>query len=147
MHKVPDGDRIWHRMGDVGYLDDRDRFWFCGRKAHRVTMSDRTLFTIPCEAIFNSIEEVYRSALVGVGPAGSQTPVIIVEPWPEHRPTSSSAREALGLAYFKVGDLENAFKQFEAVLDDSEGPPSIKQRMRIMLDLIASQGGPVKAAS
>ncbi|MGI9356925.1 MAG: tetratricopeptide repeat protein [Rhizobiaceae bacterium] len=62
-------------------------------------------------------------------------------------PWRSSAREALGLAYFKVGDLENAFKQFEAVLDDSEGPPSIKQRMRIMLDLIASQGGPVKAAS
>jgi len=62
-------------------------------------------------------------------------------------PWRSSAREALGLAYFKVGDLENAFKQFEAVLDDNEGPASIKQRMRIMLDLIASQGGPVKEAS
>lgn len=59
-------------------------------------------------------------------------------------PWRSSAREALGLAYFKAGDLDNAFKQFEAVLNDSESPSSIKQRMRIMLDLIASQGGPVK---
>ncbi len=25
------GSRIWHRMGDLGYLDDRGRLWFCGR--------------------------------------------------------------------------------------------------------------------
>ena len=52
-HKVRDGKRVWHRMGDVGYLDSRDRFWFCGRKAHRVTVGKRTLFTVPCEAFFN----------------------------------------------------------------------------------------------
>ncbi len=79
MHKVIDGDRIWHRMGDVGYLDDRDRFWFCGRKAHRVTMKDRTLFTIPCEAIFNAHPAVYRSALVPRGQRPNQTPVILIE--------------------------------------------------------------------
>ena len=28
----PDG-TVWHRMGDVGYLDDRGRLWFCGRKS------------------------------------------------------------------------------------------------------------------
>ena len=27
---------ILHRMGDVGYLDDRARLWFCGRKSQRV---------------------------------------------------------------------------------------------------------------
>ncbi len=62
-------------------------------------------------------------------------------------PWRSSAREALGLAYYKAGDLENAFKQFEAIYDDGDSPASIKQRMRIMLDVIASQGGPVKEAS
>ncbi len=62
-------------------------------------------------------------------------------------PWRSSAREALGLAYYKAGDLENAFKQFESIYDDEDSPASIKQRMRIMLDLIASQGGPVKEAS
>ena len=54
MHKVRRWRPVWHRMGDVGYLDDRDRFWFCGRKAHRVTTDKRTLFTVPCEAIFNA---------------------------------------------------------------------------------------------
>jgi len=66
-------------MGDVGYLDEHDRLWFCGRKSHRVQTAEGTLFTIPCEAIFNTHDKVKRSALVGVGPAGNQTPVIVIE--------------------------------------------------------------------
>ncbi|MGR3218999.1 MAG: fatty acid CoA ligase family protein, partial [Candidatus Anammoxibacter sp.] len=27
---------FYHRMGDVGYIDDKGRLWFCGRKSHRV---------------------------------------------------------------------------------------------------------------
>ncbi|HKI70651.1 MAG TPA: fatty acid CoA ligase family protein, partial [Verrucomicrobiae bacterium] len=78
--KIRDGKNFWHRMGDVGYLDDENRLWFCGRKSHRVQTATCTLFTIPCEAIFNTHEKVKRSALVGVGPAGNQTPVIVIEP-------------------------------------------------------------------
>ncbi|MEI8191620.1 MAG: peptide synthase, partial [candidate division NC10 bacterium] len=70
---------IWHRMGDVGYLDERGRLWFCGRKAHRVQTAQATLFTIPCEAIFNRHPRVRRSALVGVGAAGDKRPVMIIE--------------------------------------------------------------------
>ncbi len=77
--KICDGENFWHRMGDVGYMDEQNRLWFCGRKSHRVQTADGTLFTIPCEAIFNTHEKVKRSALVGVGPAGKQTPVIIIE--------------------------------------------------------------------
>ena len=58
-------------------------------------------------------------------------------------PFRSSAREAMGLAHFKAGDLENAFKQFEAISEDGDAPSAIRQRVRIMLDLIASRGGPV----
>lgn len=84
--KIQDGERLWHRMGDVGYRGEDGRIWFCGRKAHRVVTADGTLFTIPCEAIFNEHPDVYRSALVGVGPAGAQEPVIIVEPEPGRPP-------------------------------------------------------------
>ena len=89
LHKVRDGDSFWHRMGDVGYLDEQDRFWFCGRKAHRVQNVEGVMFTIPCEAILNEHEKVYRSALVGIGEPQHQLPVMIVEPWPEHRPQTS----------------------------------------------------------
>jgi acyl-CoA synthetase (AMP-forming)/AMP-acid ligase II len=71
---------IHHRMGDVGYRDERGRLWFCGRKSHRVILADETLFTIPCEAIFNTHPAVFRSALVGVERRGEVIAVICIEP-------------------------------------------------------------------
>ena len=59
-------------------------------------------------------------------------------------PYRASAREALGLAYYKAGDLENAFKQFNSLVEDLETPPGLAQRTRIILDVIASKGGPVR---
>jgi len=81
--KIPDNDRIWHRMGDLGWIDHKGRLWFCGRKNHRVITTEKTLFTIPCEAIFNNHPAVYRTALVGVGRPPNQRPVICIELQPE----------------------------------------------------------------
>ncbi len=77
--KIADGRSIRHRMGDMGYLDRQNRLWFCGRKAHRVLTAEGVLYTICCEAIFNEHPLVFRSALVGVGEAGNQRPILIVE--------------------------------------------------------------------
>jgi len=77
--KIADGEGFWHRMGDLGYLDEKNRLWFCGRKGHRVITETGTMYSVCCEALFNEHPAVFRSALVGVGPAGKQVPVIIVE--------------------------------------------------------------------
>jgi len=58
--KILTDGKLYHRMGDLGYLDDLGYLWFCGRKAHRV----KNLYSIPCEAIFNNHPEVKRSALI-----------------------------------------------------------------------------------
>jgi len=77
---LPDGStRIVHRMGDLGYFDAQGRLWFCGRKGHRVVTAEGTLCTEQVEPVFNVHPEVRRTALVGVGPAGRQTPVLCVE--------------------------------------------------------------------
>ncbi|CAN2039476.1 hypothetical protein GMMP15_1290006 [Candidatus Magnetomoraceae bacterium gMMP-15] len=61
-------------------MDQKNRLWFCGRKSHRVIISENeTLYTIPCEAVFNQHPRVFRCALVGVGPVPHQTPVLCVE--------------------------------------------------------------------
>jgi len=79
--KIPDpgAGGFYHRMGDVGYRDESGRLWFCGRKSHRVALEGETLFTIPCEAVFNNHLKVFRTALVGVKQNGSTVPVICVE--------------------------------------------------------------------
>ncbi|PRQ04969.1 fatty acid CoA ligase family protein [Enhygromyxa salina] len=64
--KILDGEQIWHRMGDVGWRDEHGRIWFCGRKSHRVVISDGpTMFTVSSEKVFDAHPDVYRSALVG----------------------------------------------------------------------------------
>jgi acyl-CoA synthetase (AMP-forming)/AMP-acid ligase II len=77
--KIQDGGHVVHRMGDVGYADPEGRLWMCGRKSHRVVTEARTLFSVPVEEIFNQHEAVRRTALVGVGPKGKKTPVLLVE--------------------------------------------------------------------
>jgi acyl-CoA synthetase (AMP-forming)/AMP-acid ligase II len=77
--KILAGDTFYHRMGDLGYLDEHGRVWFCGRKSHRVITATETLFTIMCEAVFNTHPQIYRTALVGVGAPGAARPVICVE--------------------------------------------------------------------
>jgi acyl-CoA synthetase (AMP-forming)/AMP-acid ligase II len=91
--KIADGSDLWHRMGDAGYLDQQDRFWYCGRMAHRVETPAGPMYTVPCEAIFNRHPHVRRSALVGVGRPGSQRPVMILEPRPGRMPKSAQQRE------------------------------------------------------
>lgn len=83
--KIPDGADVWHRMGDVGWIDERGRLWFCGRKNHRVETPDGVLFTEQVEAIFNQHPAIFRSALVGVGKRPSQRPVVCLELEASHR--------------------------------------------------------------
>ncbi|MDR0184587.1 olefin beta-lactone synthetase [Lysobacter arvi] len=73
------GERIVHRMGDVGYLDAEGRLWFCGRKTHRVETAQGPLYTEQVEPVFNTHAQVRRTALVGVGTTGAQRPVLCVE--------------------------------------------------------------------
>ena len=77
--KINHDGEIRHRMGDLGWMDKKGRIWFCGRKSHRVITDEETLFTIPCETIFNTHPHVFRSALVGIGPRQQQKPVICIE--------------------------------------------------------------------
>jgi len=91
--KIKDEDGFWHRIGDVGYLDDVGRLWFCGRKAHRVFSRQGIMYTICCEALINCHPDVFRAALVGIATEpGYQIPVIIVE---LHKPITRSQKDIL----------------------------------------------------
>jgi len=80
--KIQDRDTIRHRMGDLGYLSE-GRLWFCGRKAHRLLTESGMVPAVPVEGVFNEHPQVFRTALVGVGAAGKEQPVLCVELEPE----------------------------------------------------------------
>ncbi len=77
--KIADGTTVRHRMGDLGYLDEQGRLWFCGRKAHRLQTAGGMVPAVPVEGVFNEHPDVFRTALVGIGPSGAEIPVLCVE--------------------------------------------------------------------
>jgi acyl-CoA synthetase (AMP-forming)/AMP-acid ligase II len=90
--KIRDGDAIWHRMGDLGYLDDRGRLWFYGRKSQRVEAAGGPLYTEPVELIFNRHPAVFRSALVGLRAGGALVPAVVLELRPGMAPRTAADR-------------------------------------------------------
>ncbi len=137
LHKVRDGNSFWHRMGDVGYLDERDRFWFCGRKAHRVERVQSVMFTIPCEAILNQHSKVYRSALVGIGTPGSQSPVMVVETWPEHRPQTPKDEQQLMAELWDLAKSSPLTESVHDILLHPSLPVDIRHNAKIFREKLA----------
>jgi acyl-CoA synthetase (AMP-forming)/AMP-acid ligase II len=86
--------RSWHRTGDLGYRDG-GLLWFCGRKSHRLETERGLVAPVPVENLLNRHPHVARSALVGVGPRGHETPVAVVEPRSGAMPRGRAARARL----------------------------------------------------
>ena len=123
--------------GDVGYLDERDRIWFCGRKADRVRTAQGTLFTVPCEAIFNQHPDVYRSALVGIGPAGHQRPVIVIEPYPNKFPAFADATARFTDELLRLGAANPLTAGITSVLFHRAFPVDVRHNVKISRDKLA----------
>lgn len=139
IHKVHDSrtNAVWHRMGDVGYLDSQDRFWFCGRKGQRVVTPTGTLFTIPVEAIVNAHPSIYRSALVGVGRFGSQTPVMVLEPWPEHWSSERSKQAKLIEEVRQIAQQDSRARQIQHFFIKQKLPVDIRHNAKIFREKLA----------
>jgi len=94
--KLTLGGRLWHKVGDVGTIDEEGRIWFWGRKAHVVELDEpagQKMYPVPCETVFNQHPKIKRTALVGPrlgggsggsgsggsGSGGKVTPTLVIE--------------------------------------------------------------------
>ena len=130
-------DRFWHRIGDTGYLDETDRFWFCGRVAHRVLSPTGQMYTVPCEAIFNNHPNVFRCALVGVGSPGQQQPVMVIEPYPEHFPKTDHQRDAFVAELLELGHANEKTQTIETFLFHESLPVDIRHNAKIFREKLS----------
>jgi acyl-CoA synthetase (AMP-forming)/AMP-acid ligase II len=139
--KIADGTTVWHRMGDVGYFDDRARFWYCGRLSHRVLTTQGPLYSEQCEAIFNNHPAVFRSALVGTGPAGQARPVVIVEPRPGKQPLTAAAERALFAELRTLAREQPLTAQIASFLWHSSFPVDVRHNAKIFREKLAVWAG------
>ena len=128
---------FWHRMGDVGYLDDQERLWYCGRKSHIVSTSKGHLYTEPCEAVFNEHPRVFRSALVGIGRRGDQSPVIIVEPIKGQFPRRSADRQKFSAELQKLATDNPLTLDIQTVLFHRSLPVDVRHNSKINRERLA----------
>jgi acyl-CoA synthetase (AMP-forming)/AMP-acid ligase II len=126
--------RIGHRMGDLGYLDDHELVWFCGRKSQRVVTSEGTLFTILCEGVFNQHPGVFRTALVGIGSYPDQLPVLCVEPEKEY---SSSNLESLRKDLLVLGAEYPHTARIKTIFFHRAFPVDIRHNSKIFREKLA----------
>jgi olefin beta-lactone synthetase len=124
---------LYHRMGDLGYFDENGRLWFCGRKSHRVVTESETLFTIPCEAIFNSHSAVFRTALVGVSKNGETVPVLCVE----REQGDQTSVEVLRKQLLEIGSKFPHTKGIQTILFRSAFPVDTRHNSKIFREKLA----------
>ena len=129
--KIRDGDRVVHRMGDVGYFDDQGRLWFCGRLTQRVVAADRTLYTEQVEPVFNTHPAVARSALVGV----DGVPVVMIELDPKTHQSWDAVQAELAI-------MAQANKQtigIEHFFAERKFPVDIRHNSKIQREVLAQE--------
>jgi acyl-coenzyme A synthetase/AMP-(fatty) acid ligase len=95
------------------------------------------MFTIPCEAILNRHPRVYRSALVGVGPRGSQQPVIVAEAWPSPPPFGSNEQYELRDELIALAASHALTQSIKTVLIIDSLPVDIRHNSKIFREQVA----------
>jgi acyl-CoA synthetase (AMP-forming)/AMP-acid ligase II len=129
-----------HRMGDLGYLDEMGRVWFCGRKSHRVITPQGTLFTVPCEGVFNQHPRVYRSALVGVGKPPQQMPALCVELEYENKEKSQGLQQ-LRQEILDLGARNPQTKEIRTLFFHPSFPVDVRHNAKIFRERLAVWAG------
>ena len=133
--KIPTEDGgVIHRMGDLGYFDDRGRLWYCGRKSQRVVTPGGTLFTEPLEGLFNAHPAVYRSALVGVEQAGGTQAWLWVELSPSARNADQQRLKGELLALAASHPMARSIKN---ILFHPAFPTDVRHNSKIIREKLA----------
>ncbi len=128
--KIRDGNQVRHRMGDLGYMDEKGRLWFCGRKAHRVKLADKELYTVQCESVFNQHPDVYRTALVGV----NQQAVLCVE---IDRESENPVKEEIKTDLLQWAADHDLTRDIKTILFHPSFPVDIRHNAKIFREKLA----------
>lgn len=119
----------WHRTGDVGHFDARERLWVEGRLAHVITTAAGPVTSVAAEHAAQTVPAVDRAAVVGVGPRHAQTPVAVIETSPAATKPGLAPSE---LAEWIRATVEHATGlRLSAVLVIPEHPTDIRHNSKI----------------
>ena len=129
--KVTEGGRVWHRMGDMGYLDATGQLSFCGRRVHVVEAQGRVFHSVPVENVFNRHPEASRTALIGI----DGEPALVVEP--RSRSLGLDARRRLAAELRAIGAADPVTAPIRRFYFHHSFPVDARHNAKIFRDRLA----------
>lgn len=120
----------WHRTGDVGHLDAAGRLWIEGRLGHLITTPAGVLTPVAIEHLAEDVPGVRQAAAVGVGPAGTQQLVVVLETEPGFDP-QAGGRPALASPGLTRAVRRRLDAPVAAVLRIPELPTDVRHNTKI----------------
>ena len=127
----------WHRTGDVGHLDDAGRLWVEGRLGHILRTPSGIATPVAAEHAAESVAGTGRAAIVGVGPAGTQVGVAVLETVPPARRAATAGPELASAVRTAVA---GAGLELAAVLVVPALPTDIRHNSKIDRAALAALG-------
>lgn len=132
--KIKDSERFWHRMGDMGYVDNQGQLYFCGRKAHAVEANGRTYYSIPVERIFNQHPKVKRSALVSLDNKAG----IVIEAVQGSHPKSRTERHNFTRELMNIALSSSLTSTIEDIFFHPNLPVDARHNAKIMREQLSN---------
>jgi len=129
--KINGDSELWHRMGDLGRLDQDGRLWFHGRCIEKVITTKNILTTASVEPAFQQHPDVARCALIGIGHAPNQIPVLVVEPKPDCFPESRGEMIKFTENLWEITRLHPIANQVKRIVFQEKLPVDVRHNAKI----------------
>jgi acyl-CoA synthetase (AMP-forming)/AMP-acid ligase II len=120
--------KIWHRMGDLGRIDESGKVWFCGRKSHRIEFADQILPSVPQETPFYQLPFIKKCAYVGPVIKGEMTPSLIIEP---HKTLNSKEKKKMEFEIVEWAKNNMPQTPLKRVYFHSQFPVDVRHNIKI----------------
>jgi len=118
-------------MGDFGRLDQDGRLWFHGRCIEKVITTKNILTTESVEPAFQQHPDVARCALIGIGHAPNQIPVLVVEPKPDCFPESRGEIIKFTENLWEITRLHPIASQVKRIVFQEKLPVDVRHNAKI----------------
>ena len=76
---LDDKNKVWHRTGDLGYLDTKKNLWIVGRTNNAILRKGRYHFPVQAEVLLKRLDFTYRCAYLGLELNADTQTVVAIE--------------------------------------------------------------------
>lgn len=76
---LDDKNRVWHRTGDLAYIDENRNLWIVGRTNNAITRKGKYYFPVQAEVLLKRFDFTNRCAFIGMPNSNETETVAVIE--------------------------------------------------------------------